>query len=149
MRTRRPAIGPRAAGLSQMHLTPSCAKAESEPYLSRRLYDRPDFIRFSPVMRKALRYLAAIFAIAFTHSIQAANPPMLPAKAERLIVSKVVFYDATLEQCVDFLLRESVKIDPDGAGIKLKLGGPKDEATLIRMSMRQGARWGRDQGVGE
>jgi hypothetical protein len=86
-------------------------------------------------MPEARRFLTVILATAFTVSLQAAEPPRLPAKAERLIVRKGVLYNANLDQSVDFLVRESRKVDPDQTGLDITLDGHKDEATLIRMRL--------------
>jgi hypothetical protein len=72
-----------------------------------------------------------------TASSRAADSPKLPAKAERLIIPRLEFRDAKLDEAVDFLVRKSREVDPDHIGLKITLGGQKDEVTEVNLSLMQ------------
>jgi hypothetical protein len=82
-------------------------------------------------MNKLSRLLAAALAVAPGVSIEAAEPPKLPPKAESIILPKYVFLNTYIFECVQFFRKTSRELDPDFDGVLIALDAPSNTLPLV------------------
>jgi hypothetical protein len=77
------------------------------------------------------RYTLSAILTFGIYSAQAADIPKLPAKADAIVMPRIEFREAKIEECVEFLKKRSRELDPEKIGVNITLAGHKDEVTPI------------------
>ncbi len=65
----------------------------------------------------------------------AADPPPKQAKADQIMLPKLVFNKATVPEAVKFLTRKSRDLDPAKTGVSIVFTGPTDDATRVSIDL--------------
>jgi hypothetical protein len=63
------------------------------------------------------------------------DPPAGQSVAEKMILPKIVFRDASIKEATDFLNRKIREISPDRKAVAIVLSGPEDHKTRIDLDM--------------